>query len=117
MRGGWSSRLTSSPASAISSRMEMSTVAQRSVRARQERRLICERMSTGVKNERGTYVDELEGIPYVEEGASGLFKTWVGCEAEDVDAKLEELVDDLGGDAKDVDGGLCDTLGTVGEKR
>ena len=59
---------------------------------------------------RSTYIDELERVPDVEEGARGLFEPDQRGEAEDVDGDVEELVDDLGGGAEDVYGGFGDAL-------
>ena len=68
-------------------------------------------MSARAENGTGdTHVDELEGVPDVEQRPGGLLEADDGCELEDVDADLEELVDDLAHCAEYVHRRFCDAL-------
>ena len=55
-------------------------------------------------------VDELEGVPDVEQRPGSLLEADDGRELEDVDADLEELVDNLARCAEYVDRRFCDAL-------
>ena len=53
-----------------------------------------------------THVDELECVPNFEERDRGELEAGDGCQAEDVRADVEELVDDVG-DEPERAGGRC----------
>ena len=68
-------------------------------------------MSARAENGTGdTHVDELEGVPDVEQRPGSLLEADDGRKLEDVDADLEELVDDLARRPKHVDGRFRDAL-------
>lgn len=85
-------------------------VAHRSVKRRQARRLICDSVRTRQRTRAGTYVDELESVPDVEQSPGGLFETDDGSEAEDVDADFKQLVGDMAGGSENVCGRFRDAL-------
>ena len=69
-------------------------------------------MSARAENGIGdTHIDELEGVPDVEQRPGSLLEADDGRKLEDIDANLEELVDDLACCAEYVDGGFRDALG------
>ena len=76
-------------------------------------------MSARAENGTGdTHVDELEGVPDVEQRPGSLLEADDGRELEDVDADLKELVDDLARCAEYVDRRFRDALrsGLAGDR-